>query len=161
MFATLHDAFADHYRRSDEPFEAWKTRLLGHPNFVPELWALAWDDAAGEAAGAVIAYDHGDLGWVQGLGVRPAWRRRGLGAALLAHVLAAFKARGQLRVDLSVDAEGATRPLHLYERAGMQDRAPPTSCSRSRWSEAGELGVAREDIIRRCARGRLSPSAWV
>ena len=123
MFATLHDAFADHYRRSDEPFEAWKGRSLGHPDFVPELWALAWDDAAGEAAGAVTAYDHGDLGWVQGLGVRPPWRRRGLGAALLAHVLAAFKARGQLRVDLSVDAEGATRPLQLYERAGMQTSA--------------------------------------
>ncbi len=120
MFDTLRDAFADHYRRSDEPFEAWKTRLLGHPDFVPELWALAWDDAAGEAAGAVVAYDHGDLGWVQGLGVRPAWRRRGLGAALLAHVLAAFEARGQRRVDLSVDAEGAARPLRLYERAGMQ-----------------------------------------
>jgi len=123
MFATLHDAFADHYRRSDEPFEAWKTRLLGHPNFVPELWALAWDDAAGEAAGAVVAYDHGDLGWVQGLGVRQTWRRRGLGAALLAYALTAFKDRGQLRVDLSVDAEGATRPLHLYERAGMQTSA--------------------------------------
>jgi GNAT superfamily N-acetyltransferase len=123
MFATMHDAFADHYRRSDEPFEAWKTRLLGHPNFVPELWALAWDDAAGEAAGAVIAYDHGDLGWVQGLGVRAPWRRRGLGAALLAHVLAACKERGQLRVDLSVDAEGATRPLLLYERAGMETSA--------------------------------------
>jgi mycothiol synthase len=123
MFATMHDAFADHFRRSDEPFEAWKARLLGHPNFVPELWWLAWDEAAGEAAGAVIAYDHGDLGWIQGLGVRRAWRRRGLGAALLAHALAAFAARGQLRVDLGVDAEGATRPLHLYERAGMQATA--------------------------------------
>ena len=123
VFTALNDAFADHYRRSDEPFEAWKRRTLGHPDFVPELWCLAWDDAAGEAAGAVVAYDHGDLGWVQGLGVRPPWRRRGLGAALLAHVLAAFKARGQLRVDLSVDAEGATRPLHLYERAGLQASA--------------------------------------
>ena len=116
-------AFADHYRRSDEPFEAWKTRLLGHPNFVPELWWLAWDDAAARPPARVIAYDHGDLGWVQGLGVRRPWRRRGLGAALLAHVLAAFKARGQLRVDLGVDAEGATRPLRLYERAGMQASA--------------------------------------
>ena len=119
MFETMHDAFVDHFRRSDEPFEAWKTRLLGHPNFLPELWWLAWDDAAGEAAGGVIAYDHGDLGWIQGLGVRRPWRRRGLGAALLAHALAAFEARGQSRVDLGVDAEGATRPLRLYERAGM------------------------------------------
>ena len=123
MFETMHDAFVDHFRQSDEPFEAWKTRLLGHPNFLPELWWLAWDDAAGEAAGGVIAYDHGDLGWIQGLGVRRPWRRRGLGAALLAHALAAFGARGQSRVDLGVDAEGATRPLRLYERAGMQASA--------------------------------------
>ena len=122
MFETMHDAFVDHFRQSDEPFEAWKTRLLGHPNFLPELWWLAWDDA-GEAAGGVIAYDHGDLGWIQGLGVRRPWRRRGLGAALLAHALAAFGARGQSRVDLGVDAEGATRPLRLYERAGMQASA--------------------------------------
>ncbi len=120
MFEAMHDAFVDHFRRSDEPFEAWMTRLLGHPDFLPELWWLAWDDAAGEAAGGVIAYDHGDLGWIQGLGVRRPWRRRGLGAALLAHALAAFEARGQSRVDLGVDAEGATRPLRLYERAGMQ-----------------------------------------
>ena len=52
--------------------------------------------------------------------MRRPWRRRGLGAALLAHALAAFAARGQLRVDLGVDAEGETRPLRLYERAGMQ-----------------------------------------
>ena len=118
MFATMHDAFADHFRRSDEPFEAWKSRLLGHPNFTPELWWLAWD--GDEAVGAVIAYDHGDLGWIQGLGVRRPWRRRGLGAALLAHALAAFADRGQQRVDLAVDAEGESRPLRLYERAGMQ-----------------------------------------
>lgn len=120
MFATLHEAFLDHYRRSDEGFEAWKSRLLGHPDFRPELWWLAWDDASGEAAGGLAAFDHGDLGWIQGLGVRRPWRRRGLGGALLAHALAAFAARGQLRVDLSVDAEGETRPLRLYERAGMR-----------------------------------------
>jgi GNAT superfamily N-acetyltransferase len=123
MFTTMHDAFADHFRQSDEPFEAWKTRLLGHPNFLPELWWLAWDSASGEPAGALIAYDHGDLGWVQGLGVRRPWRRRGLGAAMLVHALAAFKERGQLRVDLGVDAEGATRPLRVYEGAGMRASA--------------------------------------
>ena len=120
MFATVREAFADHYRQSDEPFEAWKDRLLGHPSFTPELWWLAWDGDTGEAAGGLIAYDHGDLGWIQELGVRAPWRRRGLGAALLAHAFAAFRTRGQARVDLGVDAEGATRPLQLYERAGMQ-----------------------------------------
>jgi mycothiol synthase len=119
---TMHDvmteAFEDHFRRSDEPFEAWKTRLLGHASFDPGLWWLAWDKD--QPAGGLIAYDHGDLGWIQGLGVRRPWRRRGLSSALLAHAFTAFAARGQQRVDLGVDAEGETRPLHLYERAGMQ-----------------------------------------
>jgi mycothiol synthase len=118
MHDTMNEAFEDHFRTSNEPFEAWKARLLGHADFDPGLWWLAWDGA--EAVGGVIAYDHGDLGWIQGLGVRRAWRRRGLGAAMLAHAMAAFAARGQLRVDLAVDAEGETRPLRLYERAGMQ-----------------------------------------
>ena len=118
MHDTMTEAFADHFRQSDEPFEAWRTRLLGHASFDPDLWWLAWD--GDEAAGGLIAYDHSDLGWIQGLGVRRPWRRRGLGAALLAQALAAFAARGQLRVDLGVDAEGETRPLRLYERAGMQ-----------------------------------------
>ena len=52
--------------------------------------------------------------------MRRPWRRRGLGGALLAHALAAFFARGRLRVDLGVDAEGETMPLRMYERAGMQ-----------------------------------------
>ena len=118
MYETMTEAFEDHFRHSDEPFEAWKTRLLGHADFDPDLWWLAWDGEKRPAG--LIAYDHGDLGWIQGLGVRRPWRRRGLGAALLAHALAAFAARGQLRVDLGVDAEGETRPLRLYERAGMQ-----------------------------------------
>lgn len=117
MYQTMTEAFADHYRMTDEPFEAWRARLLGHGAFDPGLWALAW--ASGEAAGGLIAYDQGDLGWVRGLGVRLPWRRRGIGGALLAHAFAEFARRGQLRVELAVDAEGETRPLAVYERAGM------------------------------------------
>jgi mycothiol synthase len=118
MFDTMVAAFADHFRQSDEPFDAWRKRLIGHGDFDPGLWGLAWD--GDDAAGALIAYDHGDLGWVRGLGVRRAWRRRGLGGALLAHAFAEFAQRGQMRVELGVDAEGERRPLRLYERAGMR-----------------------------------------
>ena len=120
LYELMNEAFEDHFRQSEEPFDAWRARLLGHADFDPDLWWIAWDGDAGEAVGGLVAYDHGDLGWIKGLGVRRPWRRRGLGGALLAHALAAFFARGQLRVDLGVDAEGETRPLRLYERAGMQ-----------------------------------------
>lgn len=118
MYETMNEAFEDHFQQSEEPFDAWKTRLLGHAQFDPGLWWLAWD--GDRAAGAIIAYDFGDLGWVKGLGVRRPWRRRGLGGAMLAHAFAEFARRGQMRVDLGVDAEGETRPLHVYERAGMR-----------------------------------------
>ena len=117
MHDTMNEAFADHFRQSEEPFDAWKARLLGHADFDPDLWFLAWD--GDQAAAALIAYDHGDLGWVKGLGVRRPWRRHGLGGAMLAHVFAALAARGQLRAELGVDAEGETQPLRTYERAGM------------------------------------------
>ena len=118
MRATMNEAFEDHFRQSNEPFEAWKTRLLDHPDFDPALWWLAWD--GDEAAGALIAYDFGDLGWVKGVGVRRPWRRRGLGAAMLTCAFAALARRGQRRVELGVDAAGETRPLHLYESVGMR-----------------------------------------
>ena len=118
MYETMTEAFADHYRQSDEPFEAWRARLLGHGAFDPALWALAW--AGGEPVGGLMADDNGELGWIQGLGVRLPWRGRGVGGALLGHACAAFARRGQLRVELTVEAEGETRPLGVYERAGMR-----------------------------------------
>jgi mycothiol synthase len=117
LYEAMNEAFEDHFRQSEEPFDAWKARLLGHASFDPDLWLLGWQ--SDELAGAVIAYDHGDLGWVKGLGVRRPWRRRGLGGALLTHAFAALAARGQSRAELGVDAEGETQPLRMYERAGM------------------------------------------
>jgi mycothiol synthase len=114
---TMDDAFTDHFRQSEEPFDAWRRRLMEHPAFDPDLWFVAWH--GDEPVGALLCFDHGDLAWVQGVGVRGAWRRRGLGTALLTRAFAALAARGQLRVELGVDAEGATQPLRLYERAGM------------------------------------------
>ena len=118
LYELMHEAFEDHVRQSREPFDAWRVRLLGHADFDPDLWWIAWD--GDQAVGALIAYDHGELGWVKGLGVRRRWRRRGLGTALLALALVTFRERGQRRVDLGVDAEGATRPLRLYEHAGLR-----------------------------------------
>lgn len=117
MRDTMNEAFADHFRQSEEPFDAWKQRLLGHPVFDPDLWFLAWN--GDEAAGGLICFNFDDLAYVQGLAVRRPWRRRGLGLALLTRVFDALAAHGQLRVELGVDTEGLTQPLRLYERAGM------------------------------------------
>jgi len=117
MHATMTEAFADHFRQSDEPFDAWTKRLVEHADFDPGLWSIAWE--GDEPVAGAIAFDRGDIGWVQGLGVRRAWRRQGIGSALLARTFAAMAARGQPRIELGVDAEGAAKPLQLYEGAGM------------------------------------------
>ena len=53
------------------------------------------------------------------LAVRRAWRRRGLGLALLRHAFSEFVRRGVREVGLSVDAESSTGGPRLYSRAGM------------------------------------------
>ena len=53
------------------------------------------------------------------IGTRTAWRRRGLGLALLLHAFREFYARGIRRSTLGVDSENPSGATRLYERAGM------------------------------------------
>jgi ribosomal protein S18 acetylase RimI-like enzyme len=62
----------------------------------------------------------GDWGWIGTLGVRPRWRRRGIGEALLRASFGEFARRGETRVALGVDAQSPTGATRLYERAGMR-----------------------------------------
>ena len=121
LIATLNDAFAaDVFWHTVEP-DDFREFYLRSRGFDPELWTLAWD--GDELAGFALAYDrHGsdeELGWIGTLGVREAWRRRGLGEALLRRSFAKLAARGLRRAGLGVDAENVTGALRLYERAGM------------------------------------------
>jgi ribosomal protein S18 acetylase RimI-like enzyme len=59
------------------------------------------------------------IGWVGTLGVLRAWRRQGLGLALLKHSFADLQQRGKEKVGLGVDADSLTGATKLYEKAGM------------------------------------------
>ncbi|MCK4450237.1 MAG: GNAT family N-acetyltransferase [Anaerolineae bacterium] len=59
------------------------------------------------------------MGWVDSLGVRRPWRRRGLALALLHHSFGEFYRRGKRKVSLEVDAQSLTGATRLYEKAGM------------------------------------------
>jgi ribosomal protein S18 acetylase RimI-like enzyme len=59
------------------------------------------------------------MGWVEILGVRKLWRRRGLGLALLLHSFHALRQNGALRAGLGVDSGSLTGATRLYKRAGM------------------------------------------
>ena len=121
LITALNDAF------SEDPFfqhmtrERLEGRFVGRHDFDPTLWFLAWD--GDELAGFALDYpqlgnDDG-LGHVNWLGVRPAWRRRGLAEALLRRSFNELHARGKPRVGLGVDAQNVTGALRVYERVGM------------------------------------------
>jgi mycothiol synthase len=114
------EAFAEHWGFVPVSFEKFSQLLTG-PEDDPSLWKLAED--GGELAGFAVNAWHssGDrsFGWVRILGVRPRWRRRGLGEALLRSSFAELAGRGATRAGLGVDAENTTGAVALYERAGM------------------------------------------
>jgi ribosomal protein S18 acetylase RimI-like enzyme len=89
-------------------------------HFDPTLWFVAED--GGAIAGICLCQERKgrpDVGWVDSLGVRKPWRRRGLGLAFLRHAFAELGRRGYPRAGLGVDGENTTGAVRLYERAGM------------------------------------------
>jgi mycothiol synthase len=115
------DAFADHWEHHRYTFEDWRDFNVGRHSFDPSLWWLV--DEGDELAAISLNAWHfsGDprFGWVHVLGVRPQWRKRGVGTALLHHSFRDFASRGATRVGLGVDGENTTGALRLYERVGM------------------------------------------
>lgn len=68
---------------------------------------------------------------VGALGVRKPWRRRGVGLALLHHVIRVFHARGERSVGLGVDSENPAGATRLYERAGMHGESESVTFEKS------------------------------
>ena len=101
-------------------FEAYAKQTFDRPGHDPSLCFVAL--AGEEVAGASLNdwKRNGDWGWIGTLGVRQAFRRRGIAEALLKRSFAEFFRRGELRVALGVDAESPTGATRLYERAGMR-----------------------------------------
>jgi ribosomal protein S18 acetylase RimI-like enzyme len=121
VYEALQEAFLDHWDFHPSSIENWREFNVKARNFEPDLWLVAWD--GGDVAGASLNYPEraGDPGhgWVGTLGVRRAWRRRGVGEALLRRSFALLHARGLRKVRLGVDAENPTGATRLYERVGM------------------------------------------
>lgn len=120
--ALLNDAFAEDPFWTGVSPPNFREFYLKARGYDPSLWFLAWD--GDRLAGFALAYPErsGDptLGWIGTLGVGAAWRRRGLGEALLRIAFHGLHARGLRVIGLGVDAENATGALRLYERVGMQ-----------------------------------------
>ena len=114
----LDEAFAEHFRYAPMALDDWERHCFARADLDTGLWLVAWDGA--EVAGTCLAFVTPDRGYVDELGVRKPWRRRGLGLALLLESFARLEARGQTEVVLGVDSENTTGALSLYLRAGME-----------------------------------------
>lgn len=114
---TIQESFADHFRFMPEPLEDWSRRSFGHADFSPELTFLARE--RGRVVAVSLNYLTRGDGWIGMLGVRRAWRHRGLATALLHHSFSAFRAAGCRRALLGVDSENADGATGLYESVGM------------------------------------------
>lgn len=126
VYRTFVDTWRDHFGFVEQPFEKgfaeYRHNMIEEPGYDPRYWFVAMD--GNEMAGICLCRpedpEDAEAGWVSELGVRRAWRKRGLGYALLKHAFAAFYANGKKRAGLGVDADSLTGALRLYERAGMR-----------------------------------------
>lgn len=122
---TLLDSFRDHFgfvvRPFEEERESFRHHFLNDPLYTPELWFVAMDGS--EMAGICINrpedYENPENGFVNELGVRRKWRKRGLGTSLLKTAFSAFHRLGRKGAALGVDADSLTGALRIYEGAGM------------------------------------------
>lgn len=123
---TMIESFRDHYGFVERPFEEelthFRHHFLGDPIYDPSLWFVAMDgdEMVGISVCRAEDYENPENGFVNELGVRREWRKRGIASALLKTSFAAFYARGKKGAALGVDADSLTGALKIYERAGMR-----------------------------------------
>lgn len=123
FFDALNEAFAEHWEWHPQPYDEWLGRRQGqHRDEQGPTWFVVRD---GEEIAAVTRNDAqvAGGGYVGAIGVRPAWRGKGLAKALLHRTFAEFWRRGTTRVTLDVDTENATGAVAVYERVGMHVEA--------------------------------------
>ena len=115
LYEAVEEAFADHWGYTPRTFEEWSAVQ----RLDPELCFLVKEGAT-VVAGEINQEERFGVGWVDVLGVRPVWRRLGLGESLLRLAFGELYGRGRRRVGLNVDAANTTGATRLYERVGMR-----------------------------------------
>lgn len=111
-----------------KPTEANYRNWLADPEFQPGLWQVAWDIAADRIVGHVLTFiNYAEneqfnrrRGYTEGIGVRRAWRRRGLARAMICTSLAVLQAAGMSESALVADSASANDVTRLYASCGFQ-----------------------------------------
>jgi ribosomal protein S18 acetylase RimI-like enzyme len=110
-----------------EPSEADYAQLLtDRLDSQTDLWQVAWDGdlVAGQVRAYIDERENDELGrrrgYTEHIGVRRAWRRRGLARALIGASIRQMRDRGMTETALGVDAENVSGALRLYESCGYR-----------------------------------------
>jgi mycothiol synthase len=126
---THGEAFAAEWGATPPDEQSWARWYTGSEAFRADvsLLVLHGDEVAAYLLTYFWAADAAATGireaYLGQIGVRPAWRRRGLGGLLLAAALHAYRDAGYERSSLTVDSANPTGALGLYERAGFTPSA--------------------------------------
>lgn len=120
-----NEAFADHWGSEPRTPESWQ---IGRAMFAPQWSHVAVDEATGEVAGYTVAgrYEHDwavagyTSGYSELLGVRRAWRGKGLSVALLTASMRSFLADGMQYAELDVDTANPSGAHGLYASLGYE-----------------------------------------
>jgi mycothiol synthase len=120
FYDAIVESFSEEWGFSIRPWEEFREWRFGAERFDPALCPVARE--GGEIAGLCLNdwKTNGAWGWINFLAVRPGWRRRGLGEALLRESFREFFDRGERTVALGVDSQNPTGATRLYERVGMR-----------------------------------------
>ena len=114
FFAVYQAAFRERPGYPNWSQEEWMSWLAtDDDDFRPELSLLAYHDDL--PVGFIIGADR----WIVQMGVRPEWRERGIGSALVAEVLRRFRAAGGDHVLLDVNINNP-RAVRVYTRTGFE-----------------------------------------
>ncbi len=133
-------AFTDHPNFTPWTETMWKQWVTESRSFRPALTYVVVPEGDAESAGTaepveIVAYlqsaefdAHFEAtgrreAYVGKLGTLRGHRGRGLGGALLAHCLAAYRDAGYDEASLDVDSENPTGALGLYRRAGFEEES--------------------------------------
>ncbi|MGP9501244.1 GNAT family N-acetyltransferase [Specibacter sp. AOP5-B1-6] len=122
-----NEAFADHWGSEPRTAEQWAVQMT-HEHLRLDLSTVAIDEAGGDVAGYQLATVDPDVearhgrreGYTELLGVRRAWRGRGIAPAILTDAMVRFAAAGLDHAALDVDTENPSGALGLYERMGYR-----------------------------------------
>ncbi|MCA1724499.1 MAG: GNAT family N-acetyltransferase [Thermomicrobia bacterium] len=123
--SAFNEAFSDHWGGFMGMSQEYWDRYTQQPTFNPSISLVAWDGT--QLAGfchcrideEMNALHGCRCGAIRYVGVRPGWRRIGLGVALTRAGLIALRDAGMTTVALGVDAENVTGAHHIYAHLGF------------------------------------------